>query len=133
MQREMVMTGDAMSMWFYPSQGIVHHEFHTYMFGEPLRTGLMQGADLLRDRGASKWLSDDRKNSALHPDDVEWAKTVWFPTALQNGWKHWAVVWPQKVVGQMNMKDFMDTYRALGINAEAFADPTEAMLWLRRQ
>jgi hypothetical protein len=133
MLMETVLENDFMSMWYYPTHKIVHHQFHRYMFGEPLRKGLLRGAELLSTHAACKWLSDDRNNSALHPEDSLWCEKVWFPTALAAGWKYWAVVLPQKIVGQMNMRDFICTYSARGITAEVSSDPGQALFRLRRQ
>ncbi|NLD92270.1 MAG: hypothetical protein GX639_06325 [Fibrobacter sp.] len=44
--------------------------------------------------------------------------------------KYWAVVLPEKVVGQMNMKRFSDDYSKAGITAKLFSDPDEALKWV---
>ena len=81
-------------------------------------------------RGASKWLSDDRANNALPPADEEWAREVWFPRTRAAGWRHWAIVQPLKVLGQMNVRRFAEAYAAQGITARIFSDPNAAMAWL---
>ena len=133
MQREVIITNDFMSMWYYPQAKIVHHQFHQYMFGEPFRECLLKGAELMETHQATKWLSDDRKTSAVHPDDSAWAQQVWVPRVIAAGWKHWAVVLPHKVVGQMNMRELLAMYGKLGVQGELFSNPDEAMLWLTRQ
>jgi hypothetical protein len=89
----------------------------------------------MEDRAPAETLAvgDDRGNSALSPEDSEWAQKVWFPAVKSAGWKHWAVVLPDKVVGQLNMKQWVDMYKGLGINSQVFTDPARAMEWLAAQ
>lgn len=44
--------------------------------------------------------------------------------------KYWAVVLPEKVVGQMNMKRVSDDYSKAGITAKRSSDPDEALKWV---
>jgi hypothetical protein len=130
---QVISDNDTATLLYHPESGIVHHECHKFIFGEPLRALLMSGCDVLTKNHATKWLSDDRGNSAIGKEDTEWAQTVWFPTVKAAGWKHWAVVLPAKVVGQLNMKQWVGLYSSLGINAQVFSDPDEAMKWLIAQ
>lgn len=112
---------------------IVHHELKRFVHGEPLREVLEAGVLLLEKHGARRWLSDDRGNGPVKPADEEWCKNVWFPRAVAAGWRHWAVVMPQGVLGQMNMRRWIETYATLGINAYPFEEPDPAMHWLIEQ
>ncbi len=127
------LDNDAVTVYYHPDTKIVHHEFHTSAYGQPFRDALSKGVDLMKRNGGCKWLSDDRNNSALPQDDATWAQTIWFPAVKAAGWKHWAVVMPAKVLGQLNMKQWMSLYSGMGINARAFSDPKEAMAWLAAQ
>ena len=112
---------------------IVHHELRKFVHGERLRNVLNQGLDAFIRYGASKWLSDDRGNGALSASDSEWARTSWSPRVMAANWKFWAVVLPENVIGQMNMKMWMKAYADQGVIAQPFSDPIEAMEWLKRQ
>ena len=109
---------------------IVHHTFHQPIGGDKFREVLNRGAETLENYGASKWLSDDRKNSALSAEDTEWSKTNWFPRSIKAGWKYWAIVVPQNVLGQMNMKEFVDSYFQQGLRIMVFSKLDEAKQWL---
>lgn len=109
---------------------IVHHQFHKYIYGESFRNALTTGAELMEKHGATRWLSDDRNNAALPKDDAEWATTTWFPRVKKAGWKTWALVLPKMVIGQMNMKGFVDRYKNEGIEVRVFENPEAAMKWL---
>ena len=118
------------ALWFHPEAGVVHHQFKTYMRDADFRNVLNQGLELLKQHAATKWLSDDRANSALGDEDTKWAQTDWFPRVLAAGWEYWAIVLPDNVIGQMNMKRFIDQYAEAGITVRVFSDPEEALDWL---
>lgn len=118
------------SVRVHTEKRIVHHEFKKYIHGPHLREALTTGAELMEKHKATKWLSDDRKNGALPTPDADWAKTVWYPRVLKAGWKQWAVVLPEMVVGQMNMQKFIQDYSKDGIEARVFVRPDLAMAWL---
>ena len=80
---------------------------------------------------ARKWLSDDRGNGAVRPEDEEWVQKNWLPKVVAAGWKYWAIVPPQKVVGQMNIKRLVAAFAEVGVTAQVFSDPTAALEWLR--
>src|ERR1035437_628836 len=94
------------TLWYHEESKIVHHHIKKWVSGSEFRSILDKGYDCFVKYKAIKWLSDDRNNSVLKPDDEEWATKNWFPRVLKAGWKHWAVVQPEKLVGQMNVKRF---------------------------
>jgi hypothetical protein len=112
---------------------IVHHELRQFIYGDAFRAVLDKGLEAFQKYGAKKWLSDDRGNGPLKPADADWALNDWAPRVMAAGWKVWAVVMPEKVLGQMNMKRWIETYAAQGVKVEAFTDPAEAMTWLERE
>jgi hypothetical protein len=121
------------AVWVYPERGIVHHAMKAFCHGADFREALSQGAEAMLQHRATKWLSDDRLNGALPEEDERWATHHWFPRVREAGWKHWAIVQPQKLIGQMNMERFRKMYEDLGINARMFSDAEEAFVWLDRQ
>jgi hypothetical protein len=125
-----VLENASVSMLYYPTKGLLHHQFHKHIWGEAFRDVLNKGVEVFTRLRGNKWLSDDRKNCALSKEDTDWAMQDWFPRVHKAGWKYWAVVLPNHVVGQMNMKRFVDTYSTRGIVAMVFDDPTDAMKWL---
>jgi len=133
MNQILVADNSLISVWIYPERKMIHHVMKTYCHGEPLRDALMKGLAALEQYGATKWLSDDRANGALLPEDAEWATEVWFSRTRAAGWKHWSVIQPQKIIGQVNMARFVKMYADLGVNARMFDDPDEAMKWLEEQ
>lgn len=93
---ETVVDNEFVTVWVYPDKKIVRHQFHKFIFGEKFRDDLMSGAAAFEKHHCVKWLSDDRNNSALLPDDMEWAQTQWELRILKAGWKYWALILPKK-------------------------------------
>lgn len=133
MATQTVFSSASASLFYHPDSKVVHHQFHQPVQGEPFRSTLNAGLDLMKKNQATRWLSDDRGNSVLAPDDADWAQKVWFPAVKAAGWKHWAVVLPEKALGKLNMKEWVKLYAGLGINAQMFSDPDTALAWLEKQ
>jgi hypothetical protein len=130
---ETIIDNRSARLVYHPDAGIIHHEFRMLMRGDAFREVLNRGLEALERYRATKWLSDDRRNSSLTADDSTWAETVWFPRAQAAGWKHWAIVLPENLVGQMNMKRFIEHNAAQGVNVRVFTDPDAGLRWLEGQ
>ena len=133
MNKELILDNEYITLWYYPQKKIVHHEFHKFSYGKTLHDALSAGAALLEEKGAQKWLSDDRKNTSLSKDDLNWTATVWRPRVIKAGWKYWAIVLPEKILGQMVMKRIIEEYANTGVTVKLFSDTDEAMRWLESQ
>jgi len=121
------------TVWYHPDKKIVHHQIHKFVFGNAFREFLLAGTEAMKKNRATKWLSDDRGNTVMSQEDVEWGQTNWFPQTVQAGWKYWAIVQPEKVLAQMGMERLVKQYSEAGITAKFFSDPDEAMKWLESQ
>jgi hypothetical protein len=129
-QSTTILDNEYASLLFYPDQKIIHHVFKQPIGGEHFRGVLLRGIDLLKQHGAGKWLSDDRNNSALSPEDTQWGPTVWASLAIAAGWKSWALVVPEDIRGKMNMAELVESYFALGVRVAVIIDPVAALEWL---
>jgi hypothetical protein len=133
MAREQLLGNEFASLWFYPESGIVHHEFHQPIAGQAFKDVLLTGLRLFQEGRATKWLSDDRANTMLPPEDSEWSGGFWLPRIARLGWTHWAIVLPGKRLGQVNMKRIIGEVTDHRVAVETFSDPAQAMAWLERQ
>jgi hypothetical protein len=125
-----VLDNEFISMWYYPETKILHHRMHRFFSGQPFREAMNKGVEVFKQYGAHKWLSDDRQVPALSKEDLEWGHTDWYPRVLESGWKFWAIVMPEKVVGQMTLKKLVEDYGKQGLTARLFTSEEEAKLWL---
>ncbi len=133
MPTQTIIQNTFFTLWYHPEKKIVHHQIHKFLAGPPFRELLLSGTELLKKHHATKWLSDDRSNSALKQDDLEWSETDWAPATAKAGWKFWAIVQPDKVLGQVAMQRLTEKYARLGVTAQVFGDPMSAMNWLDKQ
>lgn len=128
-----VIDNDYASLKVYPDKKIVHHEFKKFFFGDNFKNFMMDAADVFIKHACNKWLSDDRGNSAIRQEDLQWAQENWEPKILKAGWKYWAIIMPEKAIGQMNMKKIIERYKQKGIIVNAFSSTEAALSWLEAQ
>lgn len=128
--RERLMENETASLWIYPETGIVHHQLHRPISGQAFRDLLNLGLKQFQEGRATMWLSDDRANTILDPNDSEWSGDVWYPRMIKAGWKFWAVVLPEKSLGQINMRRLAVEVGERQVVVEMFADPAAALAWL---
>jgi hypothetical protein len=133
MSKTTLIDTDYVTLWHDPVKKIVHHQFHKYIYGQQFRNVLEKGLEVFKEKGVQKWLSDDRNNSALPTEDGDWAQNNWVPRMIAAGWKYWAIVLPEKVIGQMNMQHFIEENTKLGVTVQVFSDPDKARTWLESQ
>ena len=128
-----VLDNKNVTIWCYPNDGIVHHQFHRYCYGDDFRNILTTSREAFEKYHCIKWLSDDRLFGAMLPADKEWGDAFWKPKVIEAGWKYWAMVLPEKVTGKMNIEKLVQEYQHLGIVASFHTEPEAALAWLRRQ
>lgn len=126
-----ILANDCATLVYHVQHKIVHHTIHKPVLGAAFRDVLTRGVELLEQRGANKWLSDDRGNGALRPDDGKWAMEVWSKRAIAAGWKYWAIVMPDAGLGKANMRRFIREYADQGVTVQIFGSPEEALSWLK--
>jgi hypothetical protein len=119
------------SLLFHPDARIVHHIAKTPLYGSEFRDMLSRGADYLEKNRATKWLSDDRRNGAISPEDNEWGDSIWAPRVIGAGFKYWAIVVPRAATGSLQMRRLCGEFRKRGVTAEVFETPETAMAWLK--
>jgi hypothetical protein len=125
-----VIDNEAMSLWFHTDSKIVHHKMKRLLAIEEFKTLLSTGADYLEMYEATKWLSDDKNDTAISPEANEWGDKVWAPRVIKAGFKYWAVVMPNSAAGKLQMKRFIDEYRRRGVTVDMFDTPEDALAWL---
>jgi hypothetical protein len=130
MERIVGLDNEYMTVACLPDLGVVHHTMHRFVVSSAFRAALEIGLELLRTHQATKWLSDDRANSALSKQDVTWLATDWEPRTIEAGWRYWAMVMPEAVFGKMIIQRRVAAANAVGLNARTFEEPDAALAWL---
>jgi hypothetical protein len=127
-----VIDNDYLTLFYHADKKIVHHIYKPPIGGKYLKEGLNVGTELLREHGATKWLSDNRAFAATTDEETQWINTNWLPRAVDAGWKYWALVVPHGMKARMNMSEFTEAFYKEGVRVMVFTDPDEAMSWLER-
>lgn len=130
---QLIHQNERITLWYYPELKIVHHQMLAPPTSDEFRELLIKGTETLERYHAIKWLSDDRGNTLLRPQDEEWAQAVWLPRVLQAGFKHWAIVLPEAAIGKLNMTRLATLHARFGINSRVEATPQPAFDWLKAQ
>jgi hypothetical protein len=128
-----VLQTPSFSLYYHQDARIVHHEIRLFVTGQEFRDLLEAGSDLLRKNMARKWLSDDRGQWVLAKDDLDWSEAHWAPKTARAGWKYWAIVRAEKVLAKIAMEQLVTKYGKLGVKAQFFTDPADALVWLQKQ
>lgn len=128
----LILGNEFATLIYHVHPKIVHHTFHKPVASVTFREVLTRGVELFESRHATKWLSDDRGNGALHPEDGKWAIEVWSKRAIAAGWKYWAIVMPDAALGKANMRRFIREYADQGVVVAIFDNPEDALGWLKQ-
>jgi len=128
-----VFDNPSVTVWYHTDKKIVHSQIHKFVAGKEFRDFLLAGTDALVKNGARKWLSDDRSNSVLRKEDIDWGNVNWLPQTVRGGWKYWAIVQPEKVLAHAAMERLVEEYKSQGITSKFFTDSNQAMAWLEKQ
>lgn len=118
------------TLQYHADSAVVHHTIKGKLSSEEFRDLLTKGAECLEKNKATKWLSDDRKNGPISPEDSTWGEVVWGTRVLKAGFKFWAIVVPVNAVGSLQMRRFANTYRDRHVTVEIFSDLQKALSWL---
>lgn len=128
---DLIFQNEAMVLRYHPVERIVHHQMLRRPKSAEFREVLNKGFECLVRYKASKWLSDDRQFTVLDEADEKWAQTEWFGKVMGAGWKYWAVIKPEKAVGQLQMKRNASTMKLGGVTVGTFDTYEEAFAWLK--
>lgn len=131
MPTKTIIEDESVGLWYHPEMGIVHHQIRKYLVRGGFRKLLSASAELVETQRASKYLSDDRSNVVVDPEDTAWAETDWYPRVRKAGLKHWAIVVPSTIVGTVQARAIVEGRRRSGLDVEAFESVDAAMAWLQ--
>lgn len=133
MPKQTILDNEYFSLWYDSDLDAVYHRVKRPLPVEPMKVLLNKGREVLEEKRARKWLSDDRNNSVV-PKDVEtWSETNWLPQMVAAGWKFWAVVMPATAIAKRNIAKFQEAFASQGVVVQYFTNLEEARKWLAAQ
>ena len=130
MDYEIILENEWGVVRYEPEHKYIYHTFFKDVNGKDVQHILNVGLETLEKYGAIKWLSDDRKNGPIWQEDIDFSLNDWGPRAAAAGWKYWALVVPDEVIGRASMIDVVDAYFQLGVRVQTFTDLETAKKWL---
>lgn len=126
-----IINDEKRSLFYHTDSKVIHHTFKCPVFGTEFRELLSMGAECLEKYRGGKWLSDDRKNGPLGPEDTTWGDSIWGSRVIRAGFKFWAIVVPTHAVGSLQMHRVAKEYRKRGVFVEIYDQLDPAWAWLR--
>lgn len=133
MSRITIVDNEYMLVEYLPDHKVIAHTVRQPVSGQIFRDALQAGTEALKQYGACKWMSDDRLNGPLPPEDNEWGTEVWGVRTMEAGWKYWALVVPQAIVAAGSLVPVVEAYHEQGLRVMVFTTPENALDWLDKQ
>lgn len=131
MTTQTIIDNPHVKLFYETDTKIVHHRFAATIHGDYLMESMNKGVELLKQHKATKWLSDNRAINGHSEKETEWINNVWLPSAINAGWKAWALVVPDSFLARINMNEFVKSFYDKGVRIMVFTDWDEAMNWLK--
>ncbi len=128
--KKVILDNEYATLWYFPKEKIIQHQFKKLARGDDFRDVLLKGAEAFEKYRCTKWLSDDGKIGVLNKKDTDWGETNWTPRVIKAGWKQWANVMPDRVAGQMRIKEVIKHFKSFGVEVRTFEDAEAAYQWL---
>lgn len=139
-----ILDTDSYTLVYHEADKIVHHTIKPPIEHDSTRDKhkgrvmskwqrlLTVGTEVLIENGATKWIADNRAlTGQVPPDDQVWIQDTWQPYAVSKGWKYWALVVPETLVGQADMVKYVESVYERGIRTTVYSNLDEAFAWLR--
>lgn len=103
-----------------------------FVQGEAHRNGSMKVVELMKQKKATKILTDTRQAKVLGLAEQKWVNEVWVPMMKAAGMRYTATVLPQNVIAQMSINAIAKTNKTVADLENAyFGTIEEAQDWLR--
>lgn len=129
-KKELFLDNEFASLWYFPEEKIISHQFKRFAKGDDFRNVLLTGAEKFEQKGCTKWLSNDQKIGILNKEDTDWGETNWTPRVIKAGWKQWAHIMPERAAGKLRTKEVIKHFQSFGVEVRTFENPDDAYQWL---
>ncbi len=125
-----LIDNEYITMQYLEDRTTIYHVIHQPIGGQRLRDALMTGFNALHDYGATKWVSDDRKNGPMSVEDAQCNRENLNSALVGTQWRYWALVVPEQVVAAGSMASTMEELFESGLRMMVFSTVEEAFQWL---
>lgn len=126
-----VISNRYFDLFFYEREKIIHHVYKPPMSSAQLKDQLTTGTQLLRESGATKWISDNRQVvNTFDAETTDWVNNVWLPETVEAGWKYWALIVPEAVAASTDHIKFVESFYNSGVWVTVWTNFEEAYEWI---
>jgi hypothetical protein len=126
-----VLSNKYFDLLFHEDTKIIHHIYKPLMSSDQLKELLSAGTDLMEKYRSTKWISDNRQLVNTFSDEAaQWVNNVWLPRTVKAGWKYWAMVVPDSVIGRADHIKYVESFHNTGIWVTVYTTVEPAMDWL---
>lgn len=132
MPEVIIVDNEFITVKYLDDKQIIYHTVHKPISDQQLKDALNAGTEALKEFGACKWLSDDRKNGPVSPEIARWGVEDWNPRTIAAGWKYWANVVPEEIAAAGTLSPIIQALYELGLRMNVFTDLESAFKWLDR-
>lgn len=103
-----------------------------FVQGEAHKNGSLKIVELLKQKKATKLLTDTRQSKVLGLAEQKWVNEVWVPMLKAAGTRYTATILPQNVIAQMSINAIAKTNKDVtDLENGYFGSLEEAQNWLR--
>lgn len=126
-----ILSNDYFDLLFHETEKVVHHIYKPPMDDNHLKELLTRGTSLMRESGAKKWISDNRRLvNTFSPEYADWTMNVWLPDTIDAGWKYWALVVPEEVAASADHIKFVESFYNSGVWVTVWVNVEDAYKWI---
>jgi hypothetical protein len=108
----------------------VYAEFKGFATSVEFRASTRKLIDAIRDKHATRLISDNRKLEALSDNDQLWLRDEWTPLAVKAGLKRIAVVLAPTGLGRFASENVLSQIGNIKFVTHTFDSPNEALKWI---
>jgi hypothetical protein len=99
-----------------------------FFSSENMRSGAEKALELVKAKGAKKYLTDTSESRVVTPADQNWIAADWRPRAIEAGLTKMATVIPTDLIAQMAMNRLKTIMN--GVETGYFGSLEEAKSWM---
>jgi hypothetical protein len=114
-----------------PTHKCIHSEWKGFANSAEFRDGVMRGVQAIRERHATRYVSDTRKVKVVVREDQIWAYDVAAPLMAAAGLKRMAVVTAHTGLGRLTVEDVVRMVDDKVLLVRTFDSVAEAVTWVK--
>jgi hypothetical protein len=121
-----------LSVRWDPEHHCVYAEFRTFANSTEFRAGTTKIIEAIRERHATRLISDNRKLEGVVYEDQLWLRDTWVPLAVAAGVQRIAVVVAHQGLGKIATEEIIGLFGETEFMTRTFESVPDAQKWVAR-